>query len=52
MKKLCSEHLLKLFELIEAELRIFASVNQAIIALDDGFSPFRYQAIIWTNVGV
>ena len=35
--------------LIEAEWRIYASVNKAIIGSDDGLSPVRRQAIICTN---
>ena len=37
---------------IEAEWRIYASVNWAIIGLDNGLSPGRRQAIIWTNDGI
>ena len=35
--------------LIEAEWRIYALVNQAIIGWDNGLSPARRQPIIWTN---
>ena len=35
---------------MEAEWRICASTNQAIIASDNGLSPGRCQAIIWSNV--
>ena len=38
--------------LIEAEWRIYASVNYAIIGSDNGLSPGRRQAIIWTNAGI
>ena len=37
-------------KVIEAEWRIYASVNQTIIGSDDGLSPVWHQAIIWTNV--
>ena len=37
--------------LIEAEWRIYASVN-LIIGSDNGLSPGRRQAIIWTNDGI
>ena len=43
---------LSLFWLIEARLRIYASSNLAIIGSDDGLSPVRRQAIIWTNAGL
>ena len=33
------------------EWRIFASINYGIIGSDDGLSPVRRQAIIWTNDG-
>ena len=39
-------------KLIEAERCIYASQNEAIIDSDNGLSPDRYQAIIWTNAGV
>ena len=39
-------------KLIEAEWRIYASLNRAIIGSDNGLSPVRRQAIIWTNVGI
>ena len=39
-----------LFWFIEAELRIYASVNYAISGSDNGLSPVRCQAIIWTKV--
>ena len=38
--------------IIEAEWRIYASVNLAIIGLDNGLSPDWHQAIIWTNTGI
>ena len=34
------------FELIEAEWRIYASLNWVIIGSDNGLSPVRRQAII------
>ena len=37
--------------LIEAEWRIYASVNYTNIGSDNGLSPDRRQAIIWTNTG-
>ena len=40
------------FELIQAEWRIYASVNLHIIGSDNGLSPDRRQAIIWTNAGI
>ena len=36
---------------IKAELHIHASVNLAGIGSDNGLSPGRCQAIIWTNAG-
>ena len=39
-------------KLIEVERRIYASENWAIIGLDDGLSPVRRQAIIYTNGGL
>ena len=38
-------------ELIEAELRIYASVIEAIIGSDNGLSPDWRQAIIQTSAG-
>ena len=38
--------------LTEVERRIYASVNKAIIGSDNGLSPDRHQAIIWTNAGI
>ena len=37
---------------IEAELRKYALVNWATIGSDNGLSPGRRQAIIWTNAGI
>ena len=37
---------------MEAEWRIYASVNSTIIGSDNGLSPGRRQAIIWTNTGL
>ena len=37
---------------IEAEWRIYASLNWVIIGSDNGLSPVRRQAITWTNVGI
>ena len=39
-------------ELIEAEWRLYASVNYAIIGSDNGLSPVRWQPIIWTHDGL
>ena len=36
----------------EAEWRIYASLNWVIIGSDNGLSPVRRQAIIWTNAVV
>ena len=41
-----------LYELIEAEWRIYASVNWATIGSDNGLSPGRRQAIICTSAGI
>ena len=41
-----------IIQLIEAEWRIYASLNRAIIGSDNGLSPVRRQAIIWTNAGI
>ena len=38
--------------LIEAEWRIYASLNWAIIGSDNGLPPVWRQAIIWTNAGI
>ena len=37
---------------IEAEWRIYASLTSAIIGSDNGLSPVRRSAIIWTNAGI
>ena len=39
-------------KLIEAEWRIYASLNWVIIGSDNGLSPVRCQAIIWIIVGI
>ena len=39
-------------KLIEAEWRIYASVNYTINGSDNGLSPGRRHAIIWTNAGL
>ena len=39
-------------ELIEAEWRIYASVNLTIIGSDNGLSSDWRQAITWTNSGI
>ena len=36
-------------QLIEAEWRIYASLDKTIIGSDNGLSPDRRQAIIWTT---
>ena len=41
-----------LLKLIEAEWRTYASKIQAIIGSDNGLSPGRRQAIIWTNAAI
>ena len=38
--------------LIEAERRIYVSVTYTIIGSDNGLSPGRHQAIIWTNAAI
>ena len=38
--------------LIVAEWRIYASVNSAMIGSNNGLSPGRRQAIIWTIAGI
>ena len=38
--------------LIEAEWRIYASVNYTIFGSDNGLSPGRRQAITWPNAGI
>ena len=37
---------------MEAEWRIYASVNYTIMGSDNGLSPGRHQAIIWTKAGI
>ena len=44
----CQRHV----KLIEAEWRIYASVNFTIISSDNGLSLDRCQAIIWPNAGI
>ena len=39
-------------QLIEAEWRIYPSVQHTDIGLDNGLSPVRRQAIIWTNAAL
>ena len=39
-------------QLIVAEWRIYASLKLSIIGSDNGLSPDRRQAIIWTNAGI
>ena len=41
-----------IFKLSEAEWCIYASVNYTIIGSDNGSSPGRRRAIIWTNDGL
>ena len=41
-----------LYWLTDAEWRIYASPTYAIIGSDNGWSPGRRQAIIWTNYGI
>ena len=38
--------------LIGAEWCIYTSVNEVIIGSDNGLSPGRHQAIIWTSAGI
>ena len=40
------------FYLIDAKIRIYASVNKVIIGSDNGLSPIWCQAIIWANNGL
>ena len=42
----------QLIQPIEAEWRIYASLNWVIIGSDNGLSPVRRQAIIWTNAPI
>ena len=44
--------LLKMYQLIEAERRIYASENQVVIGSDMGLQSGRHQAIIWTSAGI
>ena len=39
-------------ESIEAEWRLFTSINYAIIGSDNDMSPVSYQAIVWTDNGI
>ena len=39
-------------ETLEAEWCIYVSVNYTIIGSNNGLSPDRHQAIIWTNGGI
>ena len=39
-------------EIIEAELRIYVLVKHNSIVSDNGLSPGRNKAIIWTNAGI
>ena len=39
-------------KLIDTEWHIYASVKYAIFGSDNGLSPIRYQAIIWTKAGL
>ena len=40
------------YKLIQDEWRIYASATYDIIDSDNGLSPLRRQAIIWTNAGI
>ena len=40
-----------IYQIIEAEWRIYVSTNKAVIGLSKGFAHVRRQAIIWTNEG-
>ena len=46
------ERKMLVFQLIEPELHIYASVNKVIISSDNDLSPVWRQAIIWTNDGL
>ena len=46
------QYLANNIQLIEAELRIYASLNWIIIGSDNGVSPVRRLTIIWTNSGI
>ena len=39
-------------QLISPKCRIYASVNRVSNVSDNGMSPIRHQAIIWTNTGL
>ena len=39
-------------ELIEAEWRIYALINEATVGSDNSLSPVRRQAIIWISAGL
>ena len=41
-----------MFKPIEVEWRIYMSVNYTISGSENGLSPDRRQAIIWTNAGI
>ena len=41
-----------IYELSEAEWRIYASVNYTTIGSDNGWSPDRRQTIFWSNAGI
>ena len=41
-----------IYELFEAEWRIYASVKYAIISSDNGLAPNGWQAIIWTSADI
>ena len=43
---------LKLEELVEAKWCIYASVNKTTVVSDNGLSPVRHQAIIWTSADI
>ena len=47
-----SRQILQYVKLIEAEWHIYVLVTYATIASDNGSSPVRCQAIIWTNAGI
>ena len=49
---ICCDHTTIQPALIEAEWRIYASLNWAIIGSDNGLSPVRRQSIIWTNAAI
>ena len=49
MKKMCDEAPYIIVQLIEAEWRIYLSVNEVNIGSDNGLSSLRHRAITWTN---